>query len=89
MNMALDLAKDHIRVNAICRGWVQTPLVNGWFEQRPDPAETPKYLFGAHPLGRIATTEEIRNAAVFLARNDSTFITVTALHLDAAITLEY
>lgn len=63
--MALDFAKDGIRVNAICPGWVQTPLVEDWFNQQPDPAAARRYIFGAHPLGRIASVEEIGGRRCF------------------------
>lgn len=88
-NMALDLAADGIRVNAICPGWVATPLVEDWFGQQPDPEAARTYIYGVHPLGRISTIEEIGKAAVFLASNDSSFVTGTALELDGGVTLGY
>ena len=87
--MALDFAKDGIRVNCICPGWVETPLVEDWFNQQADPQATKEYIFGRHPLGRIATPEEIGNAAVFLCSEQSSFITGVALPLDGAVTLGY
>ena len=89
MNMALDLATDQVRVNAICPGWIQTPLVEDWFGQQADPEASRKYIYGAHPLGRIGTCEEVGRAAVFLACEDSSFISGTAMHLDGALTLGY
>lgn len=88
-NMALDLAKDGIRVNCICPGWVTTPLVEDWFGQQPDPAAARKYIYGAHPLGRIASTEEIGRAALFLASDAASFITGIALPVEGALTLGY
>ena len=89
MNMALDLAADQVRVNAICPGWVETPLVEDWFNQQDDPEASRKYIYGAHPLGRIGTVDEVGRAAVFLACADSSFLSGTALHLDGALTLGY
>ena len=89
MNMALDLAGDQVRVNAICPGWVATPLVEDWFNQQDDPEASRQYIYGAHPLGRIGTVEEVGRAAVFLASDDSSFVTGTALHLEGALTLGY
>ncbi len=87
--MALDFAGDGIRVNCICPGWVETPLVEDWFGQQADPQGTKQYIFGRHPLGRIATPEEIGNAAVFLCSEASSFITGVALPLEGGITLGY
>lgn len=87
--MALDLAPDGIRVNCICPGWVATPLVEDWFGQQPDPAEARRRIFGLHPLGRISTPEEIGKAALFLATDQSSFITGIALPVDGAVTLGY
>jgi len=87
--MALDFAKDGIRVNCICPGWVQTPLVEDWFGQQTDPPAVKRYIHGRHPLGRIGTPEEIGNAAVFLCSEQSSFVTGVALPLDGGVTLGY
>ncbi len=87
--MALDFARDGIRVNAICPGWVQTPLVEDWFSQQEDPEAARKYIFGVHPLGRIATIEECGKAAAYLASADAAFITGITLNLDGGVTLGY
>jgi NAD(P)-dependent dehydrogenase (short-subunit alcohol dehydrogenase family) len=87
--MALDFAKDGIRVNCICPGWVETPLVEDWFSQQADPQAAKRYVYGIHPLGRIATPEEVGNAAVFLCSEQSSFVTGVALPLDGAVTLGY
>jgi L-fucose dehydrogenase len=87
--MALDLAPDGIRVNCICPGWVATPLVEDWFGQQPDPAAARQYIYGVHPLGRISTVEEVGRAALFLASDESSFITGVALPVDGGVTLGY
>jgi NAD(P)-dependent dehydrogenase (short-subunit alcohol dehydrogenase family) len=87
--MALDFAKDGIRVNCICPGWVETPLVEDWFSQQADPPAAKKYIYGRHPLGRISTPEEVGDAAVFLCSEQSSFITGIALPVDGGITLGY
>jgi NAD(P)-dependent dehydrogenase (short-subunit alcohol dehydrogenase family) len=87
--MALDFAPDGIRVNAICPGWIQTPLVEDWFSQQSDPDAARAYIYGRHPLGRIGTVEECGRAALFLAADDAAFITGTILNLEGGITLGY
>jgi len=87
--MALDFAPDGIRVNVICPGWIQTPLVEDWFHQQEDPDESRKYIFGQHPLGRIGTIEECGKAALYLASDDAAFVTGITLNLDGGVTLGY
>jgi NAD(P)-dependent dehydrogenase (short-subunit alcohol dehydrogenase family) len=87
--MALDFAKDGIRVNCLCPGWVETPLVEDWFSQQADPHAAKEYIYARHPLGRIAATEEIANAVVFLCSEESSFVTGVALSVDGGVTLGY
>lgn len=87
--MALDFAKDGIRVNCICPGWVETPLVEDWFNQQEDPEKAREYIHSVHPLGRIATTEEVGRAALFLASGNASFVTGVALPVDGAVSLGY
>jgi L-fucose dehydrogenase len=88
--MAIDFAPDGIRVNVICPGWIQTPLVDDWFGQQEDEAEARKYIFGRHPLGRIGTIEECGKAALYLASaDDAGFVTGITLNIDGGITLGY
>lgn len=89
-NMAIDLAPHGVRVNVICPGWIQTPLVEDWFGQQDDEHEARKYIYGQHPLGRIGTIEECGRAAVFLASaGESGFVTGITLNIDGGITLGY
>lgn len=87
--MALDFAAQGVRVNCICPGWVETPLVEDWFGQQPDPESARRYIYSVHPVGRIATPEEVGRAALFLATEDSSFVTGVALPVDGAVTLGY
>lgn len=88
--MAIDFAQDGIRVNVICPGWIQTPLVDDWFSQQADENAARKYIFSRHPLGRIGTIDECGRAALYLATNeDSGFVTGITLNIDGGITLGY
>ena len=85
-SMALDHAKEGIRVNAVCPGSVHTEMIHAAWEQFGD-VEKAKALWAAkHPLGRIAAPEEIGRAFLFLASEDASFITGTALAADGGIT---
>lgn len=88
-NMAIDFAPDGIRVNVICPGWIQTPLVDDWFNQQQDPEAARKYIFGQHPLGRIGTIEECGYLAAFLASDEAAFITGSVFNIDGGVTLGY
>lgn len=88
-NMAIDLAQYGIRVNAICPGWIQTPLVEDWFGQQEDEEAARRYIYGQHPLGRIGTIEECGKAALYLGSDDAAFVTGINLNIDGGITLGY
>jgi NAD(P)-dependent dehydrogenase (short-subunit alcohol dehydrogenase family) len=87
--MAIDFAKDGIRVNVICPGWIQTPLVEDWFSQQADPDHARQYIYGQHPLGRIGTIEECGQAALYLSSDASAFVTGITLNIDGGVTLGY
>ncbi len=81
--MALDHAREGIRVNAICPGPVDTPLLR---DVRDDAEEELKAIAEATPMGRVGTPDEIAGAITFLASDDATFITGSALFADGGIT---
>jgi NAD(P)-dependent dehydrogenase (short-subunit alcohol dehydrogenase family) len=87
--LALDYAKDGVRVNCICPAGVMTPLLEEWIIQQPDPATTVQALIDMHPLGRCATTDEIAQAVLFLASEQAYFITGAALPVDGGASLGY
>lgn len=85
-NMAIDYAKDNIRVNAICPGWVYTPLIEGIFRASGDPEGMKKRITERQLLGRLGTPEDIGYAALYLASEESSFVTGTALFVDGGLT---
>ena len=88
-NMALDLAPYGIRVNCVCPGWVETPLVNTWFALQENEESARAYIDSVHPLGRIATPEEIGQAVLFLVTAQSAFVTGVVLPIEGGVTLGY
>ncbi len=81
--MALEYADKGIRVNAICPGFVDTPLVTeGYMRRAEDKEDAMTYLSSLHPLGRIATAREIAHAVLFLCDERSGFITGHLLPID-------
>jgi NAD(P)-dependent dehydrogenase (short-subunit alcohol dehydrogenase family) len=80
--LAVDHGPDGIRVNAICPGYIRTPLLDQWFASIVN-AEQEAIRF--HPLGRIGEASEIANAALFLASDQASFITGTVLTVDGGL----
>jgi NAD(P)-dependent dehydrogenase (short-subunit alcohol dehydrogenase family) len=88
-NMALDYAKEGIRVNAICPGYT---YVERWAERSkiggPNVEEYVAMAANDLPLGRVGKPEEIAHAALFLASDESSFITGSALSVDGGYTAQ-
>ena len=81
-SMALDHATDGIRVNCICPGRVETPFVSARLAEYPDPEKAYREMSATQALGRMGKPEEIAHAALYLASDESAFITGTAFLID-------
>jgi len=81
-SMALDYAQDGIRVNAICPGTIETPMVDGLLDGMPDRGAAEDLFKSFHPMGRFGTAEEIANAVLFLCDDSVGFMTGTMLSVD-------
>ncbi|MGV3773547.1 MAG: SDR family NAD(P)-dependent oxidoreductase [Verrucomicrobiales bacterium] len=81
-SMALDHAAEGIRVNCICPGRVETPFVAARLKEYPDPEKAYREMASTQAIGRMGTPEEIAHAAVYLASDESSFITGTAFLID-------
>jgi NAD(P)-dependent dehydrogenase (short-subunit alcohol dehydrogenase family) len=79
---ALDYAATGVRINAVCPGLVDTPMIAG------RPAEVRGALARAHPIGRIAQPEEIADAIVWLSSARAAFLTGTAIPVDGGYTAQ-
>lgn len=87
--IALDVAECGVRVNAICPGFIRTPLLERWLADQPDPVATQRQLERTHPLGRLGESEEVGLAALYLATEDASFVTGAALPIEGGLTLGY
>jgi NAD(P)-dependent dehydrogenase (short-subunit alcohol dehydrogenase family) len=85
---AIDLAPAGIRVNAICPGWVDTPLIRGIFESAPDPQAARQAVERRQLLGRLARPDEVGRAAAFLAGDDASYVTGSLLFVDSGMTAQ-
>ncbi|MFD0824913.1 SDR family NAD(P)-dependent oxidoreductase [Neobacillus sp. M.A.Huq-85] len=80
--LAVEYAKENIRVNAVCPGYIETPLLNQLDEAMKN------HLISLHPIGRLGKPEEIAKAVVFLASDDASFVTGSNLLVDGGYTAQ-
>ncbi len=81
-SMALDHARDRIRVNCICPGRVETAFVAARLAEYPDPEKARQEMSATQALGRMGKPEEIAAAALYLASDESAFVTGTEFIID-------
>jgi NAD(P)-dependent dehydrogenase (short-subunit alcohol dehydrogenase family) len=85
-SMALSLATDKIRVNCICPGSIDTPMLRGALAGTGSFDENWRKTEMVIPLGRIGTAKDIANATLFLASDEASYITGAALPVDGGRT---
>jgi NAD(P)-dependent dehydrogenase (short-subunit alcohol dehydrogenase family) len=88
-SLAIELARDGIRVNCVCPAGVDTPLMRDWAATLPNPPAVLEQQAAMHLMGRMATPEEIADAILFLASPAASFITGIALPVEGGATLGY
>lgn len=81
-SMAIDHGHENIRVNAICPGFVETELTAAVIGRAPDPAAVRRERTAAHPIGRLGRPEDIAGLAVYLASDESSWVTGAVLPVD-------
>jgi NAD(P)-dependent dehydrogenase (short-subunit alcohol dehydrogenase family) len=84
--LGVEFARSGVRVNALCPGPVDTPLLRELFAK--DPEQAARRLVHV-PMGRFARAEEIASAALFLASDESSYVNAAALVVDGGITGAY
>lgn len=81
-NLALDYVAANVRVNAVCPGFVDTELIRRYVNASPDPGAAYDELVQLHPMGRLARPVEIAHSILFLASDESSFVTGSSLVVD-------
>jgi NAD(P)-dependent dehydrogenase (short-subunit alcohol dehydrogenase family) len=84
--LGVQFARQGVRVNALCPGPVETPLLLRIWSESPDAAERRLVHL---PMGRLAKPREIANAALFLASDESSYVNATAFLVDGGLTSAY
>ncbi len=88
-SMALDYAKEGIRVNAVCPAGTWTPMLRTWAAEQPDPAGISQYLDEIHPLGYCPEGDVIADACVFLISSKARFVTGHIMHVSGGAEIGY
>ncbi len=85
--IAVDFVKRGIRCNAICPGTIETPSLGERINAFADPVKARADFIARQPLGRLGSAEEVASLAVYLASDESAFVTGTAIPIDGGVSL--
>ena len=85
--LAAELVSKDIRVNAILPGYIRTPMVENMAKEHDDPEEVINSIENAIPMKRMGTIEELGKLALFLASDESSYITAQGIVIDGGSTL--
>jgi NAD(P)-dependent dehydrogenase (short-subunit alcohol dehydrogenase family) len=87
--MAVDHAPQGVRINCLCPGPIDTPLLQGWFDAGSDPEARKRQQVEPVPLGRLGRVDEIAEAALFLASDASSYFAGSIVVADGGATAWY
>jgi NAD(P)-dependent dehydrogenase (short-subunit alcohol dehydrogenase family) len=85
-SLALEVAQHNIRVNCVCPGSIEGPMIDRYFARQPDPEAERRAIEGSYPLQRLGRLDEVVEAILFLASDAASYITGVALPVDGGFT---
>ena len=89
MTLALEHVTENIRVNWVCPGAVATPILNEILDEAADRGALEQAMAARHPIGRIATPDEVAAVIAFLASDDASFMTGLAVPIDGGRSVRF
>jgi 2-keto-3-deoxy-L-fuconate dehydrogenase len=87
-SVAVDHGRDGVRCNAIRPGWIATEMAEVVFDGADDPAAMRADAVGAHPVGRLGSPGDVAALAVWLASDESTFVSGSLFTVDGGLTAQ-
>jgi meso-butanediol dehydrogenase/(S,S)-butanediol dehydrogenase/diacetyl reductase len=84
--VAVDHGRDGVRCNAIAPGWINSELSDSYIESMPDSSRVRRELMAMHPVGRLGEPRDVGNLAVWLASDESSFVTGQVYVIDGGRT---
>ena len=86
-SIAADFVRQGIRCNALCPGTVDTPSLRGRIAAAADPAQAERDFIARQPMGRLASVDDITPMLVYLASDESRFVTGTTVAVDGGVSI--
>ncbi len=83
--MSTDYARDGIRVNSVSPGTIDSPMLHDFVAAQSDPANIRQQFDDMHPIGRVGQIQEVANVCLFLASEESSFVTGANYAVDGGL----